>query len=104
MAYLPVDGDVLIRSRDGSHYLSIVPHADRVSFGSLDRAIFIAQAVALSSKGVEVWHEKGELLLRITEPARRAKMASASLGDGAAVVRLRPSSDALTSGYGKRRT
>ena len=78
MADLPVDGDVLIRSRDGSHYLSIVPHDDRVSFGSLDRAIFIAQAVALSGKGAEVWHEKGESLLKITEPARRSKMASAS--------------------------
>ena len=50
----PARGDVLITTRDGGYYLSVVPYPDRLHFKALDRAIAIARLWA-AAEHVEIW-------------------------------------------------
>ena len=65
----PHDGDVLIRSLGNSHFLSIVPHPDRLSFANFERALLIARAVAATAAGAEVWCARGSQLRKLPPDA-----------------------------------
>ena len=69
MHAIPADGDVLITTRDGAHFLSIVPHPDRMSFKELDRAIAIAKLWA-AAQNVEIWRARdGKIANLRNDPA-----------------------------------
>jgi hypothetical protein len=50
----PVDGDILIKSEEGRHFLSVIPHHHRLSVSQLPAAIEIAQSWA-AVLHVRVW-------------------------------------------------
>jgi hypothetical protein len=52
----PADGDVLITSENGVHFLSVVPHPHRLSFKDLSRAVTIAVQWA-NANTAEVWRK-----------------------------------------------
>jgi hypothetical protein len=51
----PANGDLLITTEHGIHYLSIVPNPHRLSFKELERAIAIAK-LWVTSQDVAIWH------------------------------------------------
>jgi hypothetical protein len=52
----PAEGDVLITSENGVHFLSVVPHPHRLSFKDLSRAVTIAVQWA-NANTAEVWRK-----------------------------------------------
>jgi len=57
MPVSPDPGDVLITSKDGRHYLSVVPNRALGSFRSLSQAREFAQRWARDHSGASIWHE-----------------------------------------------
>lgn len=51
----PAVGDVLVTSERGVHYVSVIPHAHRVTFNDVSQALQIAVQWA-RAYGADVWH------------------------------------------------
>jgi len=54
MADSPSDGDVLITTEDGRHFLSVVPHPHRLSLSDHTHALQIARRLTEANK-VAIW-------------------------------------------------
>ncbi len=65
----PSNGDVLITSEGGVHFLSVVPHPHRLSFKDLDRAVAIAVQWADANKA-NVWRKADGRTFRLGEEKR----------------------------------
>ena len=60
----PSNGDVLITSKGGDHYLSIIPYPHRMSFSQLPKAIEIAARWAKANKA-NVWRDADGEVVRL---------------------------------------
>jgi hypothetical protein len=65
----PADGDVLITSENGVHFLSVVPHPHRLSFKDLSRAVTIAVQWA-NANTAEVWRKADGQTFRLPSEKR----------------------------------
>jgi hypothetical protein len=60
----PVDGDVLITTKAGSHLISVVPYPHRLTFGNFTNAVALARKWA-SINGVAIWHAEDGQVVRM---------------------------------------
>jgi hypothetical protein len=67
----PSNGEVLITTETGVHFLSVVPHPHRLSFTDLSHAVAIATRWAAANGG-EVWHTVSGKTLRLRSEKRSA--------------------------------
>lgn len=61
---VPSNGDVLITTKGGDHFLSIVPHPHRLSFSQLPQAIEVAARWAKANKA-SVWRDANGEMIRL---------------------------------------
>jgi len=61
---LPSNGDVLITTKGGDHFLSVVPHPHRLSFSHLPQAIEVAARWARANNA-KVWRENNGEVVRV---------------------------------------
>ena len=66
MVDTPSDGDVLITTEGGRHFLSVVPHPHRISLGEYAVALQIARRWA-KSNNVAVWRTAEGVVTRVTQ-------------------------------------
>ena len=64
MAERPTDGDVLITTILGNHFISVVPYPHRLTFGSLSDAHELARRWA-RAHDVSIWHAKDGDVVRL---------------------------------------
>jgi hypothetical protein len=60
----PSNGDVLITTKDGDHFLSIIPHPHRLSFSRLPQALEVAAKWAKANKA-NVWRDANGEVVRL---------------------------------------
>jgi len=60
----PLNGDVLITTKNGDHYLSIIPYPHRMSFSQLPKAIEIAMRWA-KANNANVWRDADGEIVRL---------------------------------------
>jgi hypothetical protein len=65
----PSNGDVLITSESGVHFLSVVPHPHRLSFKDLARAVAIAVQWA-DANDAHVWRKADGRTFRLADEKR----------------------------------
>jgi hypothetical protein len=66
MVDTPSDGDVLITTEGGRHFLSVVPHPHRISLSEYAVALQIARRWA-KSNNVAVWRTAEGVVTRVTQ-------------------------------------
>jgi hypothetical protein len=64
MADSPSNGDVLITTEGGRHFLSVVPHPHRLSLSEYPLALQIAKRWADANK-VTVWYTNDGVFMRL---------------------------------------
>ena len=60
----PSNGDVLITTKGGDHYLSIIPYPHRMSFSQLPKAIEIASRWA-KANNANLWRDADGEVVRL---------------------------------------
>ena len=66
---VPANGDALITSEHGAHFLSVVPHPHRLSFKDLSRAVTIAVQWA-NANSAQVWRKADGQTFRLPAEKR----------------------------------
>ena len=61
---VPSNGDVLITTKDGDHFLSIVPYPHRLSFSKLPQALEVAAKWARANNA-HVWQDANGEVVRL---------------------------------------
>jgi hypothetical protein len=64
MGESPANGDVLITTEGGRHFLSVVPHPHRLSLAEYTAALQIAKRWA-EANDVAVWHTNDGVFTRL---------------------------------------
>jgi hypothetical protein len=67
----PTDGDVLITSERGLHFLSVVPHPHRLSFHDLGDAIAMARRWS-AAQSAEIWRVAQGITVKVPREGSRA--------------------------------
>jgi hypothetical protein len=61
---VPSNGDVLITTKGGDHFLSVIPYPHRLSFSQLTQAIEVAARWAKANKAT-VWRDANGEIVRL---------------------------------------